>query len=125
MASPIAATIDDTIARLQEWVGRMVVVETSLSRIPSGGHDRHFAAKTVFAMWLDRVGARFSGLALMFDGKQGDERALHEVALECVQTLEFVTPDHLVIVEKFGPQLERRSAVHVRGRTVEVDKGVT
>lgn len=119
MASPIAALIDDTIARLQQWVGRMVVIETSLSRLPSAGHDRHFATSTQFAMLLEFVGARLSGSALMFEGKLGGEWLLHEVSLDNTQVLEFVTLDHLAIVERFGPELERQTTVSVRAANAE------
>jgi hypothetical protein len=114
MASPIAATVDDTIARLQTWVGREVVIEASLSRVPSAGHDRHFATSTQFAMRLEFVGARFSGSALMFEGRQGGGCVLHEVSLDATQVLEFVAPDHLAIVERFGPGLERQTTVSAR-----------
>jgi hypothetical protein len=114
MASPIAATIDDTIARLQEWVGRTVVIEASLSRVPSAGHDRHFATKTQFAMQLEFVGASFSGSALRFEGRQGGDRILHEVSLLSAKVLEFVALDHLAIVERFGPELERQTTVTAR-----------
>ena len=119
MASPIAATIDDTIARLQQWVGRVVAVEASLSRLPSAGHDRHFATSTQFAMRLEFVGARLSGSALLFEGKLGGEWLLHEVSLDHTQVLEFVSPDHLAIVERFGPELERLTTVSVR--TLDAD----
>src|SRR5712692_5772116 len=103
MASPIAETIDDNLARLQEWVGRTIVIKASLSRVPTAGHDRHFATNTQLTMRLESVGWRFSGSALMFEGRQGGEWMLHEVSLDSAQVLEFVTPEHLAIVERFGP----------------------
>jgi hypothetical protein len=119
MASPIVATVGDTLERLQGWVGRVVIVESSLSRVPSAGHDRHFATSTQFAMRLEFVGARFSGAALMFEGRQGGEWAIHEVSLDAAQVLEFVAPDTLAVVERFGPWLERQSTVTARAPDAE------
>ena len=116
MALPTAGAVADSITRLQAWVGRDVTIEASLSRVPSAGHDRHFATRTQFAMRLEFVGARFSGAALMFLGRQGGEEAQHEVFLEAAQVLEFVTAEQFAVVERFGPDLERRSAVTVRDR---------
>jgi hypothetical protein len=110
----MAATIDDTIARLQYWLGRVVVIEASLSRVPAAGHDRHFTTSTQFAMRLEFVGARLSGSALVLEGCQGGEWMLHEVSLDNIQVLEFVLPNHLAIVERFGPELERQTTVSLR-----------
>jgi hypothetical protein len=119
MASPIAATVDDTLARLQSWVGRVVVVEASLSRVPSAGHDRHFAISTQFAMRLEFAGARLSGSALMFEGRHGGEWVRHEVSLDAAQVLEFIAPNTLAIVERFGPELERQTTVAARAPEAE------
>ncbi|MFO7904799.1 MAG: hypothetical protein ACQESR_30135 [Planctomycetota bacterium] len=39
---------------------------------------------------------------------------LHEVSLDVAQSLEFVLPDMWAIVERFGPELERRTTIWVR-----------
>jgi hypothetical protein len=72
------------------------------------------ATSTQFAMRLEFVAARLSGSALMFGGKQGGEWVLHEVFLDAADALEFVMPDHLGIVERFGPELERQTTVTAR-----------
>jgi hypothetical protein len=115
MPSQALADLDGTLERLRGWVGGLVIIEESLSRHPSAGHDRHFATRSQCAMQLEFVGWRFSGSALTFEGRQGGERVLHEIALDCVETLEFVTPEHLAIVERFGPQLERHSSFTFKG----------
>jgi hypothetical protein len=81
-----------------------------------------------FAMRLEFVGARFSGSALMFEGRQGGEWVLHEVSLDATQVMEFVSPDTLAIVERFGPGLERQTTVSARSPEAEPavapDRGV-
>lgn len=109
-----AAAIDDTIALLQGWLGRVVVVEVSLTRLASMGHDRHFATSTQFAMRLEFVGARISGTALMFEGRQGGDWVLHEVSLDAAHAVEFINPDTLAILERFGPKVERQTTISAR-----------
>jgi len=55
----------------------------------------------------------------MFEGRQGGEWVLHEVSLDAAQVLEFVAPDTLAVVERFGPGLERQSTVTARAADAE------
>jgi hypothetical protein len=110
MRREVLDDLEATILRLKAWEGREVAVEESLSRHASS-HNRHFATRSVFRMRLESVGARFSGTALMFLGSQAEQPAQHEVALDCIEQLEFIGEGQVVIVERFASRLERRSTI--------------
>jgi hypothetical protein len=103
------------IAKLLEiaptFVNRHVVISESISRSRLiGGHDRHFATQSQFAMMVKSVDTLISGSQLQFgDG----ERTWYGIALDCIVRIDDHDPQRLEIAEHFETEMERLTIIHM------------
>ena len=103
------------IAKLLEitptFVNHHVVINESISRSRIiGGHDRHFATQSQFAMVVKGVHTLISGSQLQFDDGQ---HSWYGIALEWVVRIDNHDPQRLEIVEHFETKMERRTIIHI------------
>ena len=103
------------IAKLLEitprFVNHHVVINESISRSRIiGGHDRHFATQSQFAMMVKSVDTLISGSQLQF----GDGECIwYGIALECVVRIDDHDPQRLEIVEHFETKMERQTTIRI------------
>lgn len=103
------------IAKLLEiaptFVNHHIMISESISRSRLiGGHDRHFATQSQFAMMVKDIHTFSSGSQLQFaDG----DHTWYGIALDCVVSLEHQHPRRLEIIEHFESQTERRTIIRL------------
>jgi len=103
------------ITNLQEiaptFVDHHVVINESISRSRTlGGHDRHFATQSQFAMVVKHIHTFISGTQLQFDN---GERTWYGIALDCVVSIDATDPKRLEIVEHFETETERKTVIRI------------
>jgi len=103
------------IAKLLEitptFVNQHIVINESISRRRTlGGHDRHFATQSQFAMVVKHIHTLISGTQLQFDNGEG---AWYGIALECVVSINDHDPKRLEIIEYFETETERKTIIHI------------
>jgi hypothetical protein len=91
------------------------VISESISRSRIiGGHDRHFATQSQFAMRVKRVDTLFSGSQLQFgDG----ECTWYGIALDCVVRIDDHDPQRLEIAGHFETKMERQTIIRITSET--------
>jgi hypothetical protein len=103
------------IAKLLEitptFVNYHVVINETISRSRTlGGHDRHFATHSQFAMVVKHIHTLVSGTQLQFDN---GERTWYGIALDCVVRIDDHDPERLEIVEQFEAETERKTLIYI------------
>jgi hypothetical protein len=97
-----AQLLESVVLMLHSWKGQQVKVIESISRRPPS-QDRHCCTRSVHVLTLENAMWAISGGRLMVIGS-GDVG--YEVAFDIVGSVE-VTPDRIVLTEKFGAEAER------------------
>jgi hypothetical protein len=96
------------------FVNHPVVINESITRSRNiGGHDRHFATQSQFAMMVKSVDTLISGSQLQLaDG----DHTWYGIALECVVHIDDHDPQQLEIVEHFETEIERRTIIRLTSK---------
>lgn len=111
MAPELITAVEEAVALLESWRGRLVRVEETVSRGTGEAweYDRHGCTRSGQTLVVESVGWRFSGSALMVLGTLAGQPCGYEVSLDAVVGVRRPDASSVALKERFGRAAERVS----------------
>ena len=125
MSPELLTAVQDAVALLESWRGRLIRVEETLARGTGDAweYDRHGCTHSQLAFVVQHVGWRFSGSALFVLGAVAGHDCVHEVSVDALVAVRRPDDGSLALKERFGRAAERVSVFRLVASAPDAEPG--
>ncbi len=125
MSPELLTAVQDALALLESWRGRLVRVEETLARGTGKAweYDRHGCTHSRLAFVVQHVGWRFSGSALCVLGAAAGHDCGYEVSVDALVAVRRPEDGSLALKERFGRAAERVSVFRLVSSALDAEPG--
>lgn len=109
MSPELITAVEDAVALLESWRGRLASVEETLARSAGEGweYNRHGCTRSRFSFIVESVHMRFSGAAITVLGALSGGECEYEISLDALVAVQRPDGNSVAVKERFGKVAER------------------